>query len=129
MLRKHFASPLLVRASFIDGSVVKFAVERNSLLFVFACQRRWGTGVGAAWMRCICRECMIAGVCAFKWQLLVMVEPVREKCMIGRHCYLHRLDEARKLFNTLKHFLHTGQVTGVGLRLPGMQNLFTQLSL
>ncbi len=53
---------------------------------------------------------MIAGMCAFKWQLLVMVEPVREKRMIGRHCYLHRLDEAPKLFNALEHFLHTGQV-------------------
>ena len=73
---------------------------------------------------------MIAGMRPFKWQLLVMVEPVREKRMIGRHCYLHRLDEAPKLFNVLEHFLHTGQVAGVGLRLPGgIQNLFTQLYL
>src|SRR2546423_1595126 len=105
------------------------SLEKDSLLFLLTCQRTWTTAVGAIRARRICSERLAAGMRPFKWQLLVMVQPVREKGLICRHRYLRRLNETLKLFNTLENFLHTGQVSAVGLRLPGLQNFFTHLRL
>ena len=61
---------------------------------------------------------MSAGMCAFEWQLLVVVQPIREERMICRHRYLHRFNDALKLLNTLEQLLHIRDVPIVGLGLP-----------
>src|SRR5947209_14892940 len=63
------------------------------------------------------------------WQLLVMVETIRKEGMISGHRYLHGLNDTLKLFDALKDFLHSGQVTAVCLCLPNLLSSILKLSL
>src|SRR5207247_5473303 len=58
-----------------------------------------------------------------------MLETIRKEGMICGHCYLHRLNDTLKLFDALKDFLHTGQVTTKCLCLPDLQGSILNLIL
>lgn len=80
---------------------------------VFSWQRAWIANA-------VHRARMIGRVRTLSRELLVMVESIREECMVGGHHHLHRLNDPFEMLNTPNQLLRacrSSNIATVGLSL------------